>query len=294
MPPTRFVHEIPWQNKRRPTGKAARDKLRTGLRDDFDAKLVELTGNPLAHMAWEPKTYGTRLVLDYGFVLEGWPDGLPFRNLSHVPGGNKSLLRLRELWDRSELRFKPASTDDLNKASRDPLSVLPDGGLCLQVAKNIPERVAILPPAPLVMHPIDLRSLGVHHPEPAAHRYSRGDRTRQQRSDIKKPRARPVTNPHNLPLRRPKRGVVSRQCVLDLDDEDGEVREASSAGSAGTNERPTKRRRYTLVDDPIHEFVLEAGTPLLDEVEAIQSDMESWLGSQGAYTEPELETESTG
>ena len=59
-------------------------------------------------------------------------------------------------------------------------------------------------------------------------------------NDIKKPRFRPVTNPENRPLRRPKRGVLSARYIVEPETASG------ATETAGMEEM--------LVDDPIEDF----------------------------------------
>ncbi|KAI0349080.1 hypothetical protein OH77DRAFT_1375183, partial [Trametes cingulata] len=150
-----------------------RDRVRAELRHNLDSKLAELTGNPRAHMSWTPARYAKLVVLRHRYKLVGWPADVPFRNLSSVPGGARPLLALRAAWDRASLRFEPVTAVDLVNAVRDPQSVCPNA------------------PSP---------------PDMSA-------RPRRQRLDVKKARRRPVTNPGNDELRRPKRGVKSARYV---------------------------------------------------------------------------------
>ncbi|KAI0349714.1 hypothetical protein OH77DRAFT_1490304 [Trametes cingulata] len=73
---------------------------------------------------------------------------------------------------------------------------------------------------------------------------------RSQRRDVKKARRRPVTNPNNDELRRPKRGVKSARYVLEPESEIEEY--DSGTGDAG---RGQKGGKYWLTEDPIEEFV---------------------------------------
>ncbi len=243
-------------------------------------------------MSYKPAKYPRLVVIRYGCKLTGWPaDKMPFVNLSDKAlGGIKSLKLLRELWDSGKLKFERATDEDLRAAAEDPVSVLPDGGKCLTIAKP-DEIVVVHPPKQLVMHPIDLSPVGVQDRELAAVSGSEESKKRKrgQRTDTKKARARPVSNPTNKPLRRPKTGVKSEPFVLDLDDN-----EPDSASDSGPSAKRPHVDRYVLVNDPVNEFVFGAATSsdgglsediesdssgwwVESEAEGIESDSSSWL-----------------
>ncbi|EIW57384.1 uncharacterized protein TRAVEDRAFT_29499, partial [Trametes versicolor FP-101664 SS1] len=132
---------------------------------------VDISGVPDAQMSYKEDRYARLVVLRYVATLVGWPEGVPFVNLSsRLLGGIASLRVLRQAWDKGELRFERATPEDLEKAAADPLSVLPDGGKCLELLAQAKSRSESTPPPdvqPLVrvMHPIDLSDLGTHDPE---------------------------------------------------------------------------------------------------------------------------------
>lgn len=214
---------------------------------------MDISGVPNAQMSYKEDRYARLVMLRYAAKLMGWPEGIPFVNLSSgLLGGIAALRILRQAWDKGELRFERATPEDLARAAEDPLSVLPDGGRCLKVLAQAKSHSESTPPPPdvqpvvLVMHPIDLSDVGTHDPEADVDPDS-GKHQREQRSDVKKARRRPVKNPTNRPLRRPKLGVKSSRGVLELDDVQGA-------------KRGRKRARYSLVDDPVRQFVnLKAG-----------------------------------
>lgn len=202
-------------------------------------------------MVYKETRYGRLIVLRYMVKLMGWPEGIPFVNLSsRLLGGIASLRILREAWDKGELRFERATPEDLKKAAKDPLSVLPDGGRCLEVLAQAKSQSSAsestappsdTPPLVRVLHPIDLSELGEHDTDADVDPDS-GMRPHHQRSDVKKARRRPKKNPTNRPLRRPKTGVKSSRGVLELSDAEDSV-------------QGRKRARYSLVDDPVRQIV---------------------------------------
>lgn len=255
-----------------------RNSLRGGLRDDIDGGLgafissyscadksgcshttAAISGIPGACMSYKPAKYPKLVVIRYGCKLTGFPaDEMPFVNLSDKAlGGIKSLRRLRELWDSGKLKFERATEEDLRAAAEDPASVLPDGGRCLILPK--PDKAAtVRPPKQLVMHPFDLSPVGVEDPESESESESEGEgeskkrkHEQAQRSDVKKARVRPVTNPTNKPLRRAKPGVKSERLVLDLDDDE-------PAGGSGPASKRPRVDRYVLTSDPVNTFVCGA------------------------------------
>lgn len=227
-------------------------RIHTRTSPDIHVPTADVSGIPGACMSYKPAKYPRLVVIRYGCKLTGFPaDEMPFVNLSDKAlGGIKSLRRLRELWDSGKLKFERATEEDLRAAAEDPASVLPDGGRCLTLPK--PDKVTMHPPKQLVMHPFDLSSVGVEDPESESELEGESEgeskkrkREQAQRSDVKKARVRPVTNPTNKPLRRAKPGVKSERVVLDLDDD----------------EPATKRPcidRYVLVSDPVNTFVRKA------------------------------------
>ncbi|KAF9815468.1 hypothetical protein IEO21_04565 [Rhodonia placenta] len=69
-------------------------------------------------MCWTPHTFHCRIRSYYGVELVGWPQTLPFTNLSKLPGGNKPLDELLIRWRSGELRFEHCK--DLGIAPPEP------------------------------------------------------------------------------------------------------------------------------------------------------------------------------
>ena len=120
-------------------------------------------------MRWSLKLYVSRIYLGLRLKLVGWPDDIPFTNLSRVTCW-EPITRLVGLWDSRVLRFEPVSDDEAGAARRDPMSATP-----AVLHDGIPARLA--------------------------------------RSDVKKRRYRPKTNPLRLPYRHPLDGPKSARWV---------------------------------------------------------------------------------
>ncbi|KAM5532949.1 hypothetical protein V8D89_013417 [Ganoderma adspersum] len=106
-------------------------ELRSRVRNLMDNKLKDITGNRRARMRWSAKGYARHIVIRAEKILTGWPTyaGVPFGNLSDVPGGQPVMELLLSLWTSGMLRFEEASEDDVDLAVSDPTAVLPGAPL---------------------------------------------------------------------------------------------------------------------------------------------------------------------
>ncbi|KAI1791770.1 hypothetical protein LXA43DRAFT_1010461 [Ganoderma leucocontextum] len=111
--------------------------LRSRIRKLMDQKLRDLTGNRKARMRWSAKGYARHVVIRGGKMLKGWPTdaGVPFGNLSDVPGGQPVMDLLLALWTSGMLRFEEASEDEVDLAVSNPTAVLP--GAPIRVAQTV-------------------------------------------------------------------------------------------------------------------------------------------------------------
>ncbi|PIL24537.1 hypothetical protein GSI_14293 [Ganoderma sinense ZZ0214-1] len=91
----------------------------------------DLTGNRKARMRWSPRGYARHVIIRGGKILKGWPTyaGVPFGNLSDVPGGQPVMELLLSLWTSGTLRFEDASEDEVDLAVWNPAAVLPGAPL---------------------------------------------------------------------------------------------------------------------------------------------------------------------
>ncbi|KAM5542973.1 hypothetical protein V8D89_003357 [Ganoderma adspersum] len=125
MPPQRRAHVRTSTIPRNQSSRLVR--LRARLRKLMDQKLKDLTGNRRARMRWSAKGYARYIVVRGEKRLEGWPTyaGVPFGNLSDVPGGQPVMELLLRLWASGVLRFEDASEETIELAAADPSAVLP-------------------------------------------------------------------------------------------------------------------------------------------------------------------------
>ena len=87
----------------------------------------ERTGNPRAVMRWSIKGYALHVVYGEGQKFNSWPSfaGIPFGNLSKIPGGQGPLYLLLTLWNLGILRLEDASEEERELAKRNHAAVLP-------------------------------------------------------------------------------------------------------------------------------------------------------------------------
>lgn len=235
-------------------------------------------------MRYAPHCYASDIVLGTGHVLAGWPQDIPFTDLSSVGGGLDTLREIRRRWylpdgDPEKLRFEPASRKDYANAARDPESVHPTP----QHLPEIKARVAAakakakaLPVKSDVYSARTMRRVGRQStstmPEPKAHS--------QQRRDTKKRRARASDMETRVRKKRQTTGVTSLPFMLQgaekvSGDGDGE-RESDGEGS---------EEAYAL-DDDITNFDFELtrsfGGELSDDPIEDASDSEWEPATAGA------------
>ncbi|KAH9847467.1 hypothetical protein C2E23DRAFT_699301, partial [Lenzites betulinus] len=216
------------------------------------------SGGRCTGMRYDLDGYVQKIVIGCKLKLVGWPEGVPFGNLSNIGGGMWALRELQRLWYLPEesafrLRFEDASEEDVAAAKLDPMSAHPH-----PTKRGItPKRKAVRraedpPPAvvkALVFHPLTLDFLGTHatSTEPGAGDAPVDGSTRdpQQRKDNKRRRVwASKPNPHRKRL--PKRGVLSMRSVIPG---------LSEAGSSSSGGRAAKRAREDYaVDDRLEDI----------------------------------------
>ncbi|OJT08903.1 hypothetical protein TRAPUB_197 [Trametes pubescens] len=121
-----------------------RTELRTELRCLIDGKFGEyicftshqsmltadeafIVNDPFAGLWYTIEDYAETNVIGYGYKIVGWPESIPFRNLSYV-GGCKVLSELITLWKEDKIKFVSATPVDKLMASLDPTLVAPGKG----------------------------------------------------------------------------------------------------------------------------------------------------------------------
>ncbi|KAI0323215.1 hypothetical protein GY45DRAFT_1376488 [Cubamyces sp. BRFM 1775] len=290
-----FVPFIPRPRQPHDNLLSNRNRIRAGLRVTFNGGLRELTGIKDAHVSYPVRKYARLVVLRYGHKFVGWPPGIPFRNLSKIPGGIRTLAVLQDAWDRGTLRFEVATKEDLEEAARSPVSVHPNPALISEedmeevgeeddqdeLRGNEGDQDELRDAAdggeggepvaaetgstvlnPLVLHPGHLGVIGRHpipmHAGAGSSTSVLGKRARRQRRDVKKPRHKPVKNPQNIPSRRNRRGVTSEPFVLDSEDD---IPPESEIEDFSDDELPAQKRvksssgLYWVTNEPLDEFV---------------------------------------
>ncbi|KAI5999190.1 hypothetical protein EDD15DRAFT_2128315, partial [Pisolithus albus] len=78
--------------------------VRSSICEIINRKLREITGNLDAKMQWS--AYFARVVSRYLVIVDGWPDNIPFVNLSSVSSSLPQLERLLNKWETGEIQWK--------------------------------------------------------------------------------------------------------------------------------------------------------------------------------------------
>ncbi|KAG2112532.1 uncharacterized protein F5147DRAFT_744449 [Suillus discolor] len=86
---------------------------RAEIRDTINRKLQECTGEPGAKMQWVH--YFRNIVQWYQVVVEGWPDKIPFTNLSQVLSALPDLQMLCNRWDQGMTFWRSLSDKEFEK-----------------------------------------------------------------------------------------------------------------------------------------------------------------------------------
>ncbi|KAG2126224.1 hypothetical protein DEU56DRAFT_758971 [Suillus clintonianus] len=83
--------------------------VRSAIREIINSGLRKITGEPHANMQWTH--YFRNIVRRYQVTIVGWPDNIPFVNLSKVSSALPELERLFHLWD-TRITFWKTLTDE--------------------------------------------------------------------------------------------------------------------------------------------------------------------------------------
>ncbi|KAG2120041.1 hypothetical protein DEU56DRAFT_747105 [Suillus clintonianus] len=83
--------------------------VRSAIREIINSGLRKITGEPRANMQWTH--YFRNIVRRYQVTIVGWPDNIPFVNLSKVSSALPELERLFHLWD-TRITFWKTLTDE--------------------------------------------------------------------------------------------------------------------------------------------------------------------------------------
>lgn len=216
-------------------------------------------------MCYAVNSYAGEIVIKCGYVLLGWPENVPFTNLSDIGGGSTTLLELRRRWNLPEghaqrLRFEPASPEDRANAARDPESVHPTPKKLPELKERAARSSARAKKAAVRSynyHPETMRFLGRQststRPEPKG--------VRSQRIDTGRRRPREADNDPRVTKKKRMVGITSMECVIPG------FRGTISGSGGGAEEEECEED--CAVDDPITEFELSSdyGGHLSDEDE---------------------------
>ncbi|KAG1758577.1 hypothetical protein EDD22DRAFT_783713, partial [Suillus occidentalis] len=87
--------------------------LRSKIRHLINNKLRKLLSNPKATMQWAH--YWRNVVSRYQVVVEGWPDEIPFDNLSKAASGIAALENLKERWRSGETAWRQLDDEEFQE-----------------------------------------------------------------------------------------------------------------------------------------------------------------------------------
>ncbi|KAH9926987.1 uncharacterized protein B0H18DRAFT_1118727 [Fomitopsis serialis] len=90
----------------KPTYSERMSETRGEIRRIMKEALRQITGDEVATMHWP--TYWKDVVTRYHVIIEGWPDDVPFRNLSDVSNLGK-LEQLLRGWQNGNISFRRIS-----------------------------------------------------------------------------------------------------------------------------------------------------------------------------------------
>ncbi|EPS94663.1 hypothetical protein FOMPIDRAFT_87309 [Fomitopsis schrenkii] len=96
------VHPIDPAHKKPSSPLAEKRSL---LRTVLTARLRELTNEPRVRMRYNEHDMWQHVVHKHGYRLVGWPESIPFVNLSRLKGGRRPIEELLELWNMGTLTF---------------------------------------------------------------------------------------------------------------------------------------------------------------------------------------------
>ncbi|KAI5991220.1 hypothetical protein EDD15DRAFT_2197644 [Pisolithus albus] len=99
--------------------------VRSSIREIINRKLREITGNPDAKMQWS--AYFARVVSRYLVIVDGWPDNIPFVNLSSVSSSLPQLERLLNKWETGEIQWKCITQQELSRMQDERCTQLETG-----------------------------------------------------------------------------------------------------------------------------------------------------------------------
>ncbi|KAI6013403.1 hypothetical protein BKA83DRAFT_4063243 [Pisolithus microcarpus] len=102
-------------------------QVRGAIREIINAKLQEITGQPNAKMQWAH--YFRNVVTRYLVSIEGWPDRIPFTNLSTISSALPDLEMLLRKWEAGSTFWKLLNNQDYEVLCRECDAKLNSGEL---------------------------------------------------------------------------------------------------------------------------------------------------------------------
>ncbi|KAG1799830.1 uncharacterized protein HD556DRAFT_1230959 [Suillus plorans] len=88
-------------------------EIRSKIRDIINTKLQLVTGDPDARMQWTH--YFRNVVQRYQVAIEGWPDNIPFANLSQVSSARPDLEMLYSKWESKQIKWKVLTDEEFEE-----------------------------------------------------------------------------------------------------------------------------------------------------------------------------------
>ncbi|EIW51374.1 uncharacterized protein TRAVEDRAFT_54622, partial [Trametes versicolor FP-101664 SS1] len=94
-----------------------RECLEDDLRGYFNGGVCSASNGRQKRMRYAPRSYASDIVNKCGIKIAGWPQNIPFTDVSNIDGGSAPLAELHRMWnlpagDPDRLRFEPASHED--------------------------------------------------------------------------------------------------------------------------------------------------------------------------------------
>jgi hypothetical protein len=80
---------------------------------DLYMSTEQATGDSGARMQWSH--YFRNVVQCYQVAIEGWPDNMPFANLSQVLSARSDLEKLYSRWESKETKWKVLTDDEFQE-----------------------------------------------------------------------------------------------------------------------------------------------------------------------------------
>ncbi|KIJ57835.1 hypothetical protein HYDPIDRAFT_103757 [Hydnomerulius pinastri MD-312] len=100
-------------------------QVRAAIRNIINQKLRETTGDQEAKMQWAH--YFRNVVQRHSVVIEGWPDGIPFSNLSSISSALSQLETLLRKWESGTTYWKQLTEDEFEELRAKRNQQLEDG-----------------------------------------------------------------------------------------------------------------------------------------------------------------------